>query len=165
MRRVILIILVAISLVACSKKGPCDPEKVKAFFSLPQDQALGGARHLCKYPAGLQTMLDGLEMASPDQRPAIAAKGVTQNILYFQQACPRAAHVFKVVAEVPAAQKTAMLVQGCGLEQQGLAKRYEMLGADLVNLMVAVMLYEWMQEKEVPRARDICRYLLGLSPS
>jgi hypothetical protein len=165
MKRAILISLLAMSLIACSKKGPCDPEKVEAFFTLPKDKALGGARLLCKYPPALQSMLDGLDQASPDQRPAIAAKGVTQNILYFQRACPRAAHVFKVVAEVPAEQKTAMLVQGCGLEQQGLAKRYEMLNADLVNLMVAVMLYEWMQEKEVPQARDICRYLLGLSPN
>jgi hypothetical protein len=162
MRRTILIILVAASLAACSKKGPCDPDKVKAFFTLPKDKALGAARLLCKYPAGLQSMLDGLDMASPDMRPAIAAKGVTQNILYLQRACPRAAHVFKVVAEVPAGQKTAMLVQGCGLERQGLAKRYEMLGADVVNLMVAVMLYEWMQEQEVPQARKICRFILGL---
>lgn len=165
MRRAILIIVLASSLVACSKKGPCDPQKIEAFFTLPKDKALGAARLLCKYPASLQSMLDSLDMASPDQRPAIAAKGVTQNIIYFQRACPRAVHVFKVVAEVSAEQKTTMLVQGCGLEQQGLARRYEMQGADLVNLMVAVMLYEWMQEKEVPQARDICRYILGLSPS
>ena len=165
MRRAILIILVAAALAACSKKGPCDPDQVKGFFTLPKDKALGAARMLCKYPPALQSMLDGLDMASPEMRPAIAAKGVSENILYFQRACPRAAHVFKVVAEVAPEQKTAMLVQGCGLEQQGLARRYEMLNADVVNVMVAVVLYEWMQEKEVPRARDICRYILGLSPS
>ena len=165
MKRAILIILLASSFIACSKKGPCDPDKVKAFFTLPKDQALGAARLLCKYPASLQSMLDGLDQAAPDMRPAIAAKGVTQNIIYFQRACPKAAQVFKLVAEVPPKQKSAMLVQGCNLEEQGLARRYEMLSADLVNLMVAVMLYEWMQEQEVPRARDICRYLLGLSPS
>jgi hypothetical protein len=107
-------------------------------------------------------MLDGLDAASPDQRPAIVAKGVTQNILYFQRACPRAAHVFKVVAEVPSGQKSAMLVQGCGLEQLGLARRYEMQAADLENLIVAVLLYGWMQDEEVPQARDICRHILGL---
>jgi hypothetical protein len=162
MKRAILVILLAISLIACSKKGPCDPEKVEAFFTLPKDKALGGARLLCKYPPSLQSMLDGLDQAAPDQRPAIVAKGVTQNILYFQRACPRAAQVFKLVAEVPAAQKTAVLVQGCGLEQLGLARRYEMMGADLENLMVAVMLYGWMQDEEVSQARKICRYILGL---
>jgi hypothetical protein len=162
MKRVFLVILLSMSLIACSKKGPCDPEKVEAFFTLPKDKALAGARLLCKYPASLQSMLDGLDQAAPDQRPAIVAKGVTQNILYFQRACPRAAQVFKLVAEVPAAQKTAVLVQGCGLEQLGLARRYEMMGADLENLMVAVMLYGWMQDEEVPQARRICRYILGL---
>lgn len=58
MKRVLLITLVAASLAACSQKGPCDPEKVKAYFTLPIDKALGGARLICKYPGTLQTMLD-----------------------------------------------------------------------------------------------------------
>jgi hypothetical protein len=162
MNRVVLIILLASSLAACSKQEPCDPEKVAAFFTLPKDNALGGARSICKYPPALQTMLDNLDMASPDQRAALVAKAISQDISHFQRVCPRAAGVMRVVAEVSAKQKNYMLDQGCGLERLKLASRTEILHADVDRLLVAIMVYGWMKEEKVPQAHKICRRIMGL---
>jgi len=156
------IILVTVSLAACNKTAPCDPEKIEAFFQLSPDQALGGARFLCEYPRGLKNMLDGVDMASPEQRLQMVARAVSEDISHLELICHRAVGVFREMAEVAPERKVPLLIEGCHLTGLGLASRAEMLKADLSKLMVAVMLYGWMQEKKVPQAKRICRFILGL---
>jgi hypothetical protein len=162
MKPVIPLLIMTVSLAACSKTVPCDPEKIEAFFQLPADKALGGARFLCEYPRGLKKMLDSVDMASPEQRLQMVARAVSEDISHLELVCHRAVGVFREMAEVAPDRKVPLLIEGCHLTSLGLASRAEMLKADLSKLMVAVMLYGWMQEKKVPQARRICRFILAM---
>ncbi len=163
MKRAMSIVLMAAFAAGCSRQGgPCDPEQVEAYFSLPAEAALPAVGRICKYPPGLQAMLDDLERVAPDMRAMIVAKGISENIFLFKRVCPKASDVFETLAALPPENKTTFLIEGCGLQGLGLARRDEMVGADMVNLLVAVMLYGWMKDEEVPRAREICRFALGL---
>jgi len=162
MKRVLLAILLASFMIACSKKVPCDPEKIEAYFQLPADKALGGARFICEYPHGLQKMLESVDMASPDQRLQLVARAVSEDISHLELVCHRAVGVFRELEEVAPDRRVSLLIEGCHLTSLGLASRAEMLRADLSKLMVAVMLYGWMQEKQVPQAKRICRFILGM---
>jgi hypothetical protein len=164
MKRTLFLMAVVASLPpsGCSKKGHCDPEKIEAFFQLPSEKALGGARFICQYPRTLQTMLDQLDMASPDQRAAVVARAVSEDISQLERICHRAVWVVRDLAEEPEDHKVSSLIEGCELTSLGLASRSEMLRADLPDLLTAVMLYGWMQEKKTPQARKICRLILGL---
>lgn len=163
MKQAMLVILVAAFATGCShKSSPCDPEQVEGFFTLPADAALPAVGHICKYPPELQAMLNDLENVSPDMRAMMVAKGIHKNISLFRRVCPKASEVFEAVAAMPPDKKTTFLIEGCGLQNLGLARRDEMVDADLANLLVAVMLYGWMKDEEVPRAKEICRFVMGL---
>ena len=164
MNRIVLLALVWLASLstACTKDGPCDPGKVESFMQVPKDQAILAVHHICKYPEALGAMLKELEQVPDDMRLMIVSKGMTTNMDLLIEVCPAFVQAMKSIAESEAGRKSALLVKWCDLDKLGLAGREKLERAEISRLMVGMLVYQWMQDQEVPEAKKIALRILGI---
>ena len=126
--------------------------------------AVEAAGEICTYSDSLAAMFRDLQSAPPDGRMMYVLKALAEDPTLILGLCGADGYqVFASMARVAREDASEFLVDGCKLDQLGLAPREVLTLADADRLIVAALVFTWMKSAEVPekQAQRACRKILG----